>query len=192
MIAHEAANKITAPLREGGENEALVSIVFSVVAVESFLNEAREFAPDGGTSVMAAFGRAMRDLAQTQSITLKYSVSHLILTGKHADFGAPPYQDLRLLVSLRNELVHFKPTVPLSYDPEYHPVRETLRSKLESKNMLAQEAESGESWLYHVSTKAVAEWACNTAANVILDFCNNVPQGTIISDLREPYFSLRF
>ena len=173
--------------------------MFSAIALESFLNEGREFAeamsaPEG-TGVVTVFARAMGDLEQTQSIKLKFSVSHLVLTGKPADFGAPPYQDLGLLVSLRNQLVHFKPTAPLSYDPEYHPVRKNLRAQFESKNLLAEEAESGESWLFHVSTKAVAEWACNTAANVILDFLNNVPQsgwGTIMSDLREPYFSLRF
>src|SRR5258705_7971218 len=161
MVAFEAAKKITAPPREGGENDALVSIVFSAIALESFLNEVREFAghfvADKGADIVTMFARAMGDLEQTQSITLKFSVSHLILTGKPADFGAPPYQDLTLLVSLRNELVHFKPTSALSYDPEYHPVREKLRARLESKNMLAEEAESGESWLFHVSTKAVAE-----------------------------------
>src|SRR5260370_1415645 len=84
MIAFEAAKKITAPPREGGENDALVSIVFSVITLESFLNEAREFAghftSGRGADNVTMFTRAMKDLEQTQSITLKLAVSHLDLS----------------------------------------------------------------------------------------------------------------
>src|SRR5438874_5947215 len=87
MIAYQAANKITAPLREGGENEALVSVAFSVISLESFLNEARDFSAylsdPVGTSAVTMFRRVMADLEQS-SIAIKYAVSQLVLTGKAA------------------------------------------------------------------------------------------------------------
>ena len=45
-IALEAARRINGPRREGGKNEALVSVVFAAVSLETFLNELIELAQD--------------------------------------------------------------------------------------------------------------------------------------------------
>jgi hypothetical protein len=39
------------------------------------------------------------------------------------------------------------------------------------KNILADDKDTG-SWTYLAQTKAVAEWSCRTAAQVVDDFCS--------------------
>ena len=109
---------------------------------------------------------------RTASLEKKFSVAHSLLVGKPANIGAAPYQDLGLLLAVRNELLHFKPTAPLSFEPEYHPVREGLRKRLDSLHVLAEGAEF-ESWIFHVATKAMAEWSCNTARSIVLNLMDN-------------------
>ena len=181
-IAVQAANTITAPDREGGENPALVSIAFSVITLEAFLNEAVEWTQNfiGGKydlPIVSQFAQVMSVLERRRdSLEDKLSVAHSMFVGKPADFGTAPYQDLKLLIALRNELIHFKPNAPVSYEADSHPVRQKLREGLRAKNILAENVEYAESWLFHASTKAVAEWACQTAANVALDFVKIAPQ----------------
>jgi hypothetical protein len=176
MVAVSAAKKITAPYREGGESEAWISIAFSMIALESFMNETLDYcgiyARFGEKyPIVSLFVQVMSVLeSRKASLEDKYSVAHSLLVGKPADFASQPYQDMRLLIALRNELVHFKPTAPLSRSEDYHPVRETLRAKLRAKNVLAEKPENAESWIFHVGTRATAEWACKTAASVIVGF----------------------
>lgn len=177
MVAVSAAKKITAPDREGGESEAWISIAFSVIALESFMNETLDFCDryvraGEKRPIVSLFVQVMSVLeSRKASLEDKYSVAHSLLVGKPADFSSQPYQDMRLLIALRNELVHFKPTAPrLSFSDHQHPVRETLRAKLRAKNILAEKTEYAESWIFHVGTRATAEWACKTAASVIVSF----------------------
>src|SRR4051812_15451205 len=192
MIAVQAANTITAPEREGGEDPALVSIAFSVITLEAFLNEAVEWTQNfiGGTydlPIVSQFAQVMSVLEKRRdSLEDKFSIAHSMFVGKPADFGSAPYQDLKLLVALRNELLHFKPNAPVSYEAGAHPVRQNLRERLRAKNILAENVEYAESWLFHASTKAVARWACKTAANVAIDFVKIAPESgwrTMLQDV---------
>jgi hypothetical protein len=173
-VAVNAALKINAPHREGGENNALVSVAFSIITLEAFLNETIEIARNAaslGTSnpIVSLFVHVMNAMERS-SLEDKFGAASVLLEGKPVDFGAAPYQDLSLLVSLRNELVHFKPNPRITYRPNYQPVREKLLKQLKSKNILAEEVQYAEGWLFHVSTRALAEWACKTAGSVIEDF----------------------
>ncbi|MCU1270325.1 MAG: hypothetical protein JWN74_1619 [Acidobacteriaceae bacterium] len=174
MIAVDAARSITSPSREEGEWQALVSIAFSVITLEAFLNEATEFAggQPSNSGTTAVFAQVMGTFEKMASLEKKLSVAHSLLAGKPANFGAAPYQNLSLLVAVRNELLHFKPTAPLSFEPEYHPVREGLRKRLSSLHVLAEGADI-ESWIFHVATRAMAEWSCNVGRDVAVDLLDN-------------------
>src|SRR5438270_401317 len=154
MVAVSAANAITAPDREGGESHAWISIAFSVIAIESFMNETVAFcesAVQAGEqrSLVSLFSQIMSVLeSRKASLEEKFSVAHSLLTGKPADFGAIPYQDLSLLIALRNELLHCKVTPPLRYNADYHPVRQKLRTMLEGRKILAEAPEYAESWTF--------------------------------------------
>ena len=180
-IAVEAARGIAGELRASGQTAALTSIVFSVISLEAFLNEAREVAHDvrdnpSEPEVVAAFSRLMED-ADRLSLESKFILSNWLLTGKRADTGSPPYQDFSLLVNLRNALVHFDPNEPWNTFEEAAALRQKkIITSLESKNILATKVWGLGSWTSSIETKAVAEWACNAASQMVLDFVGKLPQ----------------
>ena len=111
-LSLNAARSIAAPFREGGQQPALTSIVFSVVSLEAFLNEvadiALEFYADPAISLFVDF---MVDAEKSRaSLESKFVLSRWILAGQKFDRGSQPYQDFALLLGLRNDLVHFKAT----------------------------------------------------------------------------------
>jgi hypothetical protein len=183
-VAQDAAKSITAPPRDGGQQAALISVVFSVVALEAFLNEATELAldfsrrtPNSEPHVVSVFAEFMEDAERSRaSLESKLILGNWILAGKRVERGIPPYQDFSLLMSLRNDLVHFKPNE--SVDTTATPERiKRLFDRFGSKNILADNVEPKlpQSWIVLIQTKAVAEWSCRTAANMVLDFVEKAP-----------------
>ena len=181
-IALQAAKsiKVDDP-RAGGQLPALTSIVFSVISLEAFLNEMTESAEDNATmdyeaEAVDVFAQMMRDM-ETASLETKFIMSSWVLTGKSLSRGAQPFQDFASLIALRNQLVHFKPSEivagPIVNTKE---VNKKRLKKLESKNILAPAMYQG-SWVYHATTRAVAEWSCTTASVVVADFAGKVPNG---------------
>jgi hypothetical protein len=220
-LAVAAAKGITAPARQGGRSEALVSIVFAAAALEAFLSEtaylaefAEQKAPTPG--VVSAFAQVMEDAEESKaSIESKFHLAHLTLTGNAYDRGIAPYQDFSLLIAARNALVHFKSREYFS-SAEGRPAvfnQAGVVDKLKSKSILHEpvpgagakgnliiqvgdkfmaSAEFGEGadnvrfrtfpdaisarWTFLISTKAVAEWACNTAAGMAVDMIEKLPK----------------
>jgi hypothetical protein len=179
-VAVQSAASIQAPLRKGGQLPALVSLVFSVVAIEAFLNEAAEMAtgfldipsePQG----VALFVECMAD-AERSSLESKLALANWTLAGKKLDRGTQPYQDFALLVRLRNDLVHFKANEAYGQSATPEEFHKALIQRFGSRNLLADDMELG-SWTYAIETKAVANWCCKTAACVVVDFVSKVPQG---------------
>jgi len=181
-VAQQAAKSIkTDDPRAGGQLPALTSIAFSVISLEAFLNEMTESAEDNATmdyepEAVGAFAHMMRDM-ETASLETKFIMSSWVLTGKSLNRAAQPFQDFASLIALRNQLVHFKPSDivagPIVNTEE---VNKKRLKKLESKNILAQAMYQG-SWVYHATTKAVAEWSCKTASKMVADFAGKVPNG---------------
>jgi hypothetical protein len=171
-VAVDAAKNIKAPSRGGNQQAALVSIVFSVIALEAFLNEVTDVASDYSMYPLeppttAAFFEQMRDAEKSRiSIESRFSFSNLVLAGKPVDRGAQPYQDFSLLVGLRNDLVHLKPSenVDIKISPEE--IHKNLFRKFRAKNILATDLIESPftPWTQLIATKAVAEWSCRTAS----------------------------
>lgn len=182
-IAHETAERINAPRREGGKREALVSVVFAAVSLEAFLNELVELAEDFASyedpqPITCAFAELMSSLDTLHSsIELRFQMAHWLLTGGSYNTGSQPYQDFKLLFQIRNDLVHFKPD-PLTEDGQTKPIPTTLE-RLRARNVLNDSIapEHNRSWMHVVGTKAVAEWACNAASLVAADFVSKLPAG---------------
>jgi hypothetical protein len=181
-VALQAAKsiKVDDP-RAGGQLPALTSIVFSVISLEAFLNEMTESAEDTATmdyepEVVSVFAHLMQDM-ETASLENKFVMSSWILTGKNLSRAAPPFQDFASLIALRNQLVHFKPAEVVSGPiVNTEEVNRKRLNKLESKHILAPAMYQG-SWVYHATTKAVAEWSCKTASEMVTDFAGKVPNG---------------
>jgi hypothetical protein len=192
-ISINAINSIQDNPRSGGERPALVSVVFSVIALEAFINEMTEFAQNltlPKTPEVIVFIQMMGEADHT-SLEFRLQLAHWILTGRLMDKGSQPYQDFALLISLRNDLVHTRPndlfTQGVSTNEEVH---KRLVTKFRSKNILADEDEPSGSWTYLVQTRAVAEWSARTVAAVVAEVCSGTSKSgfqKVLTGIKEQF-----
>jgi hypothetical protein len=139
--------KAAASDRAAGQMDGLVAIVFSVVALEGFINEAAELAthpaalgtapnPPSVKRFAALIDEAERSGA---GVALKYTLAKLAFTGETYDRGAMPYQDFSLLIDFRNAPVHFRSRETFDVDDQgvltFKPA--PLLSRLRAKNIIA-------------------------------------------------------
>ena len=145
QLAREAlARTAGAPSdRSPEQRDALVTVVFSVCALEGFIGETTDFivksahhSPSRHPSVVA-LGQVMSDpTTRRLSLQAKFNLARLILTGRPYDAGSLPYQDLDLLVRLRNKIVHTEEVAAFvlrpdsTWDADIPKLVDSLRSKL--------------------------------------------------------------
>ena len=187
-IAVDSARNIQAQPRKGGQKAALVSIVFSVVALEAFMNEITGAAQDAlavasylNPPELSVFAHVMADAEDARSrLESKFTLAKWTLAGKNLERGAPPYQDFALLVRLRNDLVHFKANDAFDQGTSAEEIHKDLLRRFGAKHILAEDIEySAGMWTYLIETKAVAEWSCRTAANMVRELCASAVQSSI-------------
>ena len=183
-IAIDAIREIKVHPHKGGQRSALVSIVFSVIALESFVNEMTEHAQNMAATQpaeVATFAQMMEEADDDHaSLDFRLRLAHWILTGKMMDKGSQPYQDFALLIWLRNDLVHTRPNKLFTYGVTTNEeVHAKLLNRFRDKKILAEEYSA--SWTHLVQTKAVAEWSARTVAAVVNEICS----GTSRSELQK-------
>jgi hypothetical protein len=181
--------------RTPGQLEALTSIIYAAIALETFINELPALAEDMGLGVdsppwLRTFVSVLDELEQSKaSINVKYLLGRFLLTGQSWNKGDALYQSFALLVSLRNEIVHQKPDdYRQGVDKNARALQTTrpILERLRSLNALgkSEPTEVGEgplsvitNWLDDISTRAMATWACDTALNVMLAVLDAIPEG---------------
>ena len=196
-IALTAADSIAAGEHDGHQQAALTSLIFSVVTLEAFFNETVELANLCGVSernfvaggqvpkspepeLVSVFYDLMTDAENAHTpLESKLILANWLLTGKHLDKGAPPFQDLVLLIKVRNQLVHFRPN-EIFVEPEITPAslshsQNPAIKHLRSKNVLADNIVGLAGWIAWIETKAMARWSCDVASRVIIDFISKTP-----------------
>jgi hypothetical protein len=186
-IAINAARSIEAPLRTGGQEPALVSIVFSAVSLEAFMNEITGAAqdtlhdpPDLNPPQLAIFAEVMADAEDSHArLESKFTLAKWILGGARLERGAAQYQDFTLLMQLRNDIVHFKANDAFDQSASPEEIHKRLFSKYGNKHILAEDLQYSQGWEYLIETKAAANWSCRTAANIVSDLCQSAVQSSI-------------
>ena len=183
-IAIDAIRAIKVPPRTGGQRSALVSIVFSVIALESFVNEMTEQAQNISPTQPAevsTFAQMIGDADDDHaSLDFRVRLAYWIMTGRMMDRGSPPYRDFALLIWLRNDLVHTRPNKLFAYGKTtMEEVHGRLLKRFRDKNILADDYSA--SWTHLVQTRAVAEWSARTVAAVV----NEIGSGTSQSDFQK-------
>jgi hypothetical protein len=194
-VATAATDSVTAADRDGHQQAALVSLVFAVIAVEAFFNEAvglaelcikseRAFIADGvipkspEPPVVALFAQEMSK-KESKSLLSKAHIAQRLLTGQRAGRKAQPFRDLGILVEVRNTLVHFEPneiyTKPEVTREMLSHIRNPAIKLLQSKGVLAENIEGLANWTAHIETKALARWSCDVATRVVVDFISKTP-----------------
>ena len=176
-----------------GCQEALVSNVLGAISLEAFINEfggtaaihaTLEGAPGWVTTLAEVLGEAENNRA---TITSKFQLAMLVVSGRPFNRSAAPFQDFDLLVRLRNEIVHLKPyeTVEETQEGDLITREPSIIKRLAGTGALGihpllEEAVSAgravsSNWIDHVSTKAMSRWACNSAAGIVKGLINALP-----------------
>jgi hypothetical protein len=184
--------------RQLGRMDALDAVVFSVVALEGFINEVSALArqgslggPYGNPPSVESLGQLLGEVEKAKgSLRLKFMLVHWVFTGQTYDASRPPFQDFNLLIELRNAVVHHWPmdSFAQGVGGAIEVEAPKLLSKLESKNILAKtESDVQTSWLNRIATPASAGWACDTSSNVVNSVIDMVPECYFKESLKTLY-----
>jgi len=170
---------------------AVTSIVMSALAVEAFINElaeAADMAQIGREGITSAALDKLQDLANALkeveasqgSVTLKYQIASLILSGGTFQRGSSPFQELAQLVALRNLLVHLKPGDRHSSSGHVEPTQSLIRDFQQrgytrTRGRKDRDPLGGMSWLQEIQTVQMVDWAYNAARSIIATVGKAIP-----------------
>jgi len=145
----------------------LGAITDAVAFVEAAINEVLQDVADDHESYIQPLDKSARERlkgfwaagAMTSTLT-KYEDSLRLCEQPQMPKGSAPWQDMAVLVSLRNELVHYKPAdVSDSFEPSN--LARRLGGKFANNVLMA---EPGNAWFPDKALGAgSASWACLTA-----------------------------
>jgi len=136
----------------------LVIIVLCHSSLEAYINEFLVVRKQGD----AKWEAPITEL-QKANLHEKWALTAQILAGKSFDKGTEPYQSFSLLVTLRNELIH--------YCPEFLPVGTFPSKKVESLTTKFQFTHPGKTvWIGQVLNAECARWACRTVKEMTKAF----------------------
>ena len=118
LVAREAYEQlISAHSRPKGVSVGLTAIVFAAVSLEALINEVTELAAleiaeqENSDPELLSFVEVIDEIERSRGSTrLKFLLASSVLGGETYEKGSNPYQDYALLTSLRDALVHLKPT----------------------------------------------------------------------------------
>jgi hypothetical protein len=176
---------------------SIISIMFSVSALEAFINESVELARLVPTSerqkVVDGYRSVMSELEdRKEALLIKFYIGLLVLSGTAWDEGTQPFQDFKLLVTIRNQIVHIKADRweaklssrgPEPRSPSQYP---KFIAALQQKKLVG--LRGSRSWFELINNKRVARWACDTAAKITGAFADALPDGSYKKSLMQHVF----
>jgi hypothetical protein len=151
----------------GGAPSALSAIIYAAMSAEAFINEAAAcLYRDTNTpsSVTGArlweAGQLVQSLDRDRASTLtKYLAFSTIIGGDVLKTGAEPFQGLRTLFSMRNDIVHPAPKDEPGYIAQFRQRGLTFNTNDDEPKLAG--------WVFQLQTPGVARWACRSASAVI-------------------------
>lgn len=167
-----------------------MAVVFSAVALEGFINECADLASQESNPPVEVenLGAVLGEIEASNGTTeLKYLMASTVLGGAAFDKGTSPFQNFKLLIRIRNALVHYKPgkasldhqTMQRSGTP--HPIV----TALVSAGIITPASEHTiQEWPGIISQSSVAEWACKTAEAMMKRTTNLLPESLMRMSLR--------
>jgi hypothetical protein len=170
-LFHQAV--LSARATTPGDHRGVTAVVMAFVALECWVNEIGEFASwevnhSPGAAKLAGFAPcwATAEKAKQPTVT-KLDLLHEVVHGVALDRGVQPFQDLCLLQTLRNSIVHMKAD---SFEPGVRPEdrpwpKVALQVAARTKIDLTQQPTCDV--LSLIARPEVARWACHTVAAVL-------------------------
>lgn len=168
-------------------DDSLVAVVFAVLSLEAFLSEcvAAIQSPEIRTPEPGpTFAEILSEVDELRSsFTLRCQLARILLAGHPYDKGKAPYQDLVLLVKLRNALVHYKPDDMCldSQTGEFKPKRPRVLEELATRG-IAKTPRAGDlsSWISFIKPP-VSLWAIKTAQTMMKSLTQLLPDSLLRS-----------
>lgn len=156
---------------EKDKMEALGAIVFSVVALEAFLCDFSSHCScwkslDTGPVSFGELGKQLQDLESRHvGISVKLRSICLFFEGSYPSRGDSLFQDLDLLVRIRNDIVHNKPTKVRgeTLSEAHFKCPPSLQGLLDRKVIQEPDHGKGAPLLQLLATAEVAEWSYATS-----------------------------
>jgi hypothetical protein len=175
---------------EPGQQDALIAVVFAAASVEAFINEAAmlaglRFRPGLTDPPSVARFKDLLDEAEVShaSTRLKYLLAGSVLLDQAYEKGRQPYQNFDLLLKVRDEVIHLKgERFRMVNGNIVLTERKNIIRALGSRHLVDVGANTGFTNL--ISTRAVARWACNSAAHMVRSVRDGAPSGQFKTTLR--------
>ena len=180
----------------------IIAVMFSVLALEAFINEAGALARTVGFSEseqhVEEFYSIMKELEERrESLLAKYDKGLLVFTDSMCEKGAQPFQDFKLLVTIRNSAVHMKADewrVKVEQgktDPERGITQYPKFVKTLQQRKIIELSTDSNSWLDEIMQPHLSTWACKTAEAITKYFLDVVPAGYYKESLSRHVFSIK-
>ena len=151
----------------GHHIHALSAYPLALAAWEAFLNETCMSTPAQIDYPNSLLWDLMKQ-AENWSIEDKTILVPKLLLGNTFNESKQPYQDFKILVSIRNHIIHFR--------PEDAPVKK-LRHLAERKITLIPPDDARYSWSLQLQSTEGVRWAINTIAKMVSGLTVMFPKG---------------
>jgi hypothetical protein len=163
------------------EGNCISAVILSVASLESLVNSIGDIAttnsstlqpiPDTVRFSLRAMSLSLRT-SEKDTLKKKIELVNFFMYENSVAWGAKPFQDLDILIKLRNQIIHQKPSKGLDAITELSGV---LRF-LDSRNLLEPRVNtiSPKSMLWDNSQ--VAAWAYQVAVDCERKLCGNLPK----------------
>jgi hypothetical protein len=139
----------------------LASVAFLEATINEFLAGAADSIPGGADelppSLTALLGDMWKLPLPRMPMLEKFQLALTVARKQPFDKGAQPYQDVHLLIALRNQLVHYQPSIVITYsaiDPSAV-VQPKIAGKFARNPLFPSDVESLDKYLGH----GCARWA---------------------------------
>ena len=199
LVAREAYEQlISAHSRPKGVSVGLTAIVFATVSLEALINEVTELAAleiaeqENSDPELLSFVEVIDEIERSRGSTrLKFLLASSVLGGATYEKGSNPYQDYALLTSLRDALVHLKPTKLMAEEGKTRIGVEGVFKELQSRGLVSSLPPNQIAPLVDlVATPRVAHWALSAASAMALSFISMFPDGfrsILVEDYAESF-----
>jgi hypothetical protein len=153
----------------------LDTYIWSVTALEAFINEqialnlrmmANQTAIKRANPIEKKH-KVILEMLIEQELVTKYRLMPILLWQKIFDESRSPFQDFKILVSIRNDIIHYK--MPF-YDKQSQKPKWTR--KVEEKGILLSQPLQRDRrvWIEEICTLEGARWSYNTCYQMIKEF----------------------
>lgn len=199
LSAYEARDRASRDGATGANADAAVAVVMAVASLEAFLNELAEFvevADANGWHQNDEFANKLRAYATEHQRLVsgrareqtkeKFSAAHAVLKGAAPNWGLAPFQELGLLIAVRDDLVHVKPADQFARrnDGNVQIQAPGRVQELQRRGLSRRREDSPHSgWFDLLMTPELAAWAPRTTRHAISAVLDAFPPETASPDL---------